>query len=60
MTGVGNPTSAGSETQTQGSKATDQQQSSSTNDRLAKQLAELNQTSRELLAVNKKILQRQA
>jgi hypothetical protein len=60
MSGVGNPTSAGSETQTQGSKATDQQQSSSTNDRMAKQLAELNQTSRELLAVNKKILQRQA
>jgi hypothetical protein len=59
MSGVGNPTSAGSETQTQGSKATDQQQSSSTNDRMAKQLAELNQTSRELLAVNKKILQRQ-
>jgi hypothetical protein len=53
------PDKAGSETTAQGSQAAGQQQTGFTNDRLVKQLAELNQTSRELLAVNKKILQRQ-
>jgi hypothetical protein len=56
----GIPDKAGSETTAQGSQAASQQQTGFANDRLVKQLAELNQTSRELLAVNKKILQRQA
>jgi hypothetical protein len=55
----GTPDKAGSETTAQGNQAADQQQAGSADNRLIKQLAELNQTSRELLAVNKKILQRQ-
>jgi len=54
------PNRAGSETTAQANQAASQQQSVSANDHLVNQLAELNQTSRELLAVNKKILQRQA
>ena len=56
----GNPTSAGSETTAQGNQAASQQQAGSADNRLINQLAELNQTSRELLVVNKKILQRQS
>jgi LAS superfamily LD-carboxypeptidase LdcB len=41
MTGVGSPTSAGSETQTQGSKATGQQQTDSVNTRLIQRLEEM-------------------
>jgi hypothetical protein len=59
MTGVG-PTSAGEETKNQATKTADEQQSSSQAMALTQQLAELNQTQRDLLVVNKKILQRQS
>jgi hypothetical protein len=59
MSGM-NPSSAGAETTAQGNQAASQQQSQMLDNRMIKQLAELNQTSRELLVVNKKILQRQS
>jgi hypothetical protein len=59
MAGV-NPSSAGSTTTAQGERASEEQQSGSVNTRLIRQLAELNQTSKDLLIVNKKILARQS
>lgn len=59
MAGV-NPSSAGATTTAQGERASDEQQSGSANNRLIRQLAELNQTSKDLLIVNKKILARQS
>jgi hypothetical protein len=59
MAGV-NPSSAGSTTTAQGERASEEQQSGSANSRLIRQLAELNQTSKDLLIVNKKILARQS
>jgi hypothetical protein len=57
MTGVGNPTSAGSETQTQGSKATGQQQTESVNDRLIQRLDEMVALQRQTNNINAKLLQ---
>jgi hypothetical protein len=59
MAGV-NPSSAGATTTAQGERASEEQQSASSNNRLIRQLAELNQTSKDLLIVNKKILARQS
>jgi hypothetical protein len=59
MAGV-NPSSAGANTTAQGERASEEQQSASSNNRLIRQLAELNQTSKDLLIVNKKILARQS
>jgi hypothetical protein len=59
MAGV-NPSSAGSTTTAQGERASEEQQSGSINSRLFRQLVELNQTSKDLLIVNKKILARQS
>jgi hypothetical protein len=59
MAGV-NPSSAGSTTTAQGERASEEQQSGSANNRLSRQLAELNQTQKDLLIVNKKILARQS
>lgn len=59
MAGI-NPSSAGATTTAQGEKASEEQQSGSANNRLVRQLAELNQTSKDLLIVNKKILARQS
>jgi hypothetical protein len=59
MAGV-NPSSAGSTTTAQGERASEEQQSGSANSRLIRQLVELNQTSKDLLIVNKKILARQS
>jgi hypothetical protein len=59
MAGV-SPSSAGATTTAQGERASQDQQSESSNTRLIKQLAELNQTSKDLLIVNKKILARQS
>jgi hypothetical protein len=59
MAGV-NPSSAGATTTAQGERASEEQQSGSVNTRLIRQLAELNQTSKDLLIVNKKILARQS
>jgi hypothetical protein len=56
---VDNPSSAGASTTVKGEQVAEEQQASSSTQSLTKQLAELNQTSRELLAVNKKILARQ-
>jgi hypothetical protein len=50
---------AGADTKIQGDRTTEQQQQASQTGQLTRQLAELNQTQRDLLAVNKKILQRQ-
>lgn len=59
MAGV-SPSSAGATTTAQGERASEEQQSDSANTRLIRQLAELNQTSKDLLIVNKKILARQS
>jgi muramidase (phage lysozyme) len=59
VAGVNSP-SAGVETKNQATKTADEQQSNNQNMALTRQLAELNQTQRDLLAVNKKILQRQS
>jgi hypothetical protein len=59
MSGI-NPSSAGATTTAQGERASEEQQSASSNNRLIRQLAELNQTSKDLLIVNKKILARQS
>lgn len=59
MDGV-SPSSAGADTTVRGEQVAEEQQASSSTQSLTKQLAELNQTSRELLAVNKKILARQS
>ena len=59
MSGI-NPSSAGAATTAQGERSTEEQQSASANNRLIRQLAELNQTSKDLLIVNKKILARQS
>jgi hypothetical protein len=59
VTNVDSPSSAGAATTVRGEQAAEEQQASSSTQSLTKQLAELNQTSRELLAVNKKILSRQ-
>jgi hypothetical protein len=55
-----NPTSAGIETKQQGAQTSQEQQQSNNSVMLARQMAELNQTQKDLLAVNKKILQRQS
>lgn len=59
MAGI-NPTGAGTETRMAGEKTSEQQQTLNENRALIAQLAQLNQTNRDLLAVNKKILQRQS
>ena len=59
VTSVDSPSSAGAATTVKGEQVAEEQQASSSTQSLTKQLAELNQTSRELLAVNKKILARQ-
>jgi hypothetical protein len=58
MNGV-NPDSAGAATSAQGKKTTNEQHATNHSDKLTKQLAELNQTQKDLLAVNKKILSAQ-
>jgi hypothetical protein len=55
-----NPAAAGAETRALGQQTSDEQQQNTQNTQLVRQLTELNQTSRDLLAVNKKILQRQS
>ena len=59
MAGV-SPSSAGATTTAQGERAAEEQQAGSVNNRLYRQLVELNQTSKDLLIVNKKILARQS
>jgi hypothetical protein len=59
MNGV-SPSSAGADTTAQGNRASEGQRLSESTDKLSKQLSELNQTQRNLLEVNKKILQRQS
>ena len=55
-----NPSSAGADTATQGAQTKSEQMSDNHTKLLSKQLAEFNQTQKNLLEVNKKILARQA
>jgi hypothetical protein len=50
------PDAAGADTTAQGQQSRDEQQTISYNDKLSNQLAELNQTTKDLLTVNKRQL----